>query len=100
MSNLTILKKGAPPLCRVITNAGKVSKIQILDPGSGYQSAPTVSITDNVNTIDVSVQARTANGVLAQPTFTNRGTGFINVSATLDGDGFKDEYQIGKVVQV
>ena len=100
MSNLTVLKKGAPPLCRVITNAGKVSKIQILDPGSGYQSAPTVSITDNVNTIDVSVQARTANGVLAQPTFTNRGTGFINVSATIDGDGFKDEFQIGKVVQV
>ena len=100
MSNLTILKKGAPPLCRVITNAGKVSKIQILDPGSGYASAPTVSITDNVNTVDVSVQARTASGVLGQPTFTNRGTGFINVSATLDGDGFKDEYQIGKVMQV
>ena len=69
-------------------------------PNRDYASAPTVTITDNTNTIDVSVQARTANGVLAQPTFTNRGTGFINVSATIDGDGFKDEYQVGKVIQV
>ena len=100
MNSLTVLKKGTPPLCRVITNAGKVSKIQILDPGSGYSTAPTVTITDNVNTLDVTVQARIANGVLGQPSFTNRGTGFINVSATIDGDGFADEYQLGKVIQV
>ena len=100
MSSLTVLKKGSVPLCRVITNAGKVSKIQIIDPGSGYTSAPTVTITDNVNTIDVSVQARIANGVLGQPSFTNRGTGFINVSATIDGDGLADEYQVGKVVEI
>ena len=100
MSNATIIKKGAPPLCRVITNAGKVSKIQILDPGSGYSSAPTVTVTDNVNITDVALQPRIGNGVLSQPTFTNRGTGFINVSATVDGDGFADEYQTGKVVQI
>jgi hypothetical protein len=99
-TDLTILKKGAPPLARVITNAGKVSKVQIIDPGSGYTSAPTVTITDNVNTVDVQVQPRLGNGVLAQPTFTNRGTGFINVSATIDGDGLADEYQVGKVIQV
>jgi len=100
MSDLTVLKKGAPPLCRVITNAGKVSRVQILDPGSGYSTAPTVTVTDNVNTLDVALQPRIASGVLGQPTFTNRGTGFINVSATIDGDGFADEYQVGKVVQI
>ena len=100
MTNATVIKKGAPPLTRVITNAGKVSKIQIFDPGSGYSTPPTVTITDNVNTIDVAVQPRIADGVLSQPTFTNRGTGFINVSATIDGDGFADEYQVGKVVQI
>ena len=99
-TDLTVLRKGAPPVTRVITNAGKVSKVQIIDPGSGYASAPTVTITDNINTIDVAVQARIASGVLSQPTFTNRGTGFINVSATIDGDGFADEYQTGKVMQI
>jgi len=100
MTNATVIKKGAPPLGRVITNAGKVSKIQLIDTGSGYTTAPTVTITDNVNTLDVAVQARIANGVLSQPTFSNRGTGFINVSATIVGDGLADEYQIGKVVQI
>ena len=99
-TNFTVMRKGAAPLCRVITNAGKVSKIQIIDPGSGYSTAPTVTITDNVNTLDVQVQARIASGVLSQPTFTNRGTGFINVSSTIDGDGFADEYQTGKVMQI
>ena len=82
------------------TNAGKVSKIQIFDPGSGYASAPNYTLTDNRNTTDAVLQTRIANGVLSQPTFTNRGTGFINVSATIDGDGFADEYQIGKVIKV
>jgi len=100
MTDLTILKKGAPPLARVITNAGKVSRIQLLDTGSGYSTSPTVTIQDNVNVLDVAVEARIASGVLSQPTFTNRGTGFINVSATVDGDGFADEYQIGKVMQM
>jgi hypothetical protein len=100
MTDLTILKKGALPLARVITNAGKVSRIQLLDTGSGYSTSPTVTIQDNVNILDVAVEARIASGVLSQPTFTNRGTGFINVSATVDGDGFADEYQIGKVMQM
>ena len=100
ITNLTVLKKGAPPLARVITNAGKVSKVQLLDTGSGYSTAPTITISDNVNVLDVAVEARIASGVLSQPTFTNRGTGFINVSATVTGDGFADEFQLGKVVQI
>ena len=99
-SNLNVIKYGARPLVRVITNAGKVSRLQIFEPGSGYASAPTITMTDNKNTIDVVLEARMASGVLTQPTFTNRGTGFLNVSATIDGDGFKDEYQTGKVIQV
>ena len=100
MSSATVMKKGAPPLVRVITNAGKLSKVQIFDPGSGYSAAPNITITDNKNTIDAQLQCRIANGVLGQPTFTNRGTGFINVSATITGDGLADEYQVGKVVQI
>ena len=84
----------------MITNAGKLSKVQIFDPGSGYSAAPNITITDNRNTIDAQLQCRIASGVLSQPTFTNRGTGFINVSATVDGDGLADEYQTGKVIQV
>ena len=100
VNSFTVLRKGSEPLARVITNAGRVSKLQIINPGSGYASEPTVTVTDNLNVLDVSVQARIASGVLAQPTFTNRGTGFINVSATVNGDGFADEFQTGKIVQI
>ena len=99
-SNLNVISYGARPLVRIITNAGKLSRLQIFEPGSGYVSAPTVTVTDNKNTIDAVLEPRMASGVLTQPTFTNRGTGFLNVSATIDGDGFKDEYQTGKVIQI
>ena len=95
-SNLNVIKYGARPLVRVITNAGRLSRLQIFEPGSGYATAPTVTLFDNKNTIDAVIEPRMASGVLTQPTFTNRGTGFLNVSATIDGDGFKDEYQTGK----
>jgi hypothetical protein len=99
-SQLNTIKYGARPLVRVITNAGRISKLQIFEPGSGYASAPTVTLTDNKNILDAVLQPRLGDGVLTQPTFTNRGTGFLNVTATVDGDGFKDQYQIGKVINV
>ena len=99
-SQLNVIKYGARPLVRVITNAGRISRLQIFEPGSGYASAPTVTLTDNKNLLDAQLLPRLGDGVLTQPTFTNRGTGFLNVTATVSGDGFKDQYQIGKVVQV
>ena len=67
----------------------------------GYATRSTVTVTDNVNTLDVALQPKNSRWCTrtAQPN-TNRGTGFINVSATVDGDGFADEYQVGKVVQI
>ena len=92
--------KGATPLARVVTNSSAINNIQILDPGSGYSSEPTVTITDNLNTADATFKSFVHNGVLSQPEFTNRGTGFINVTATLSGDGFADEYQTGSYLEV
>ena len=99
-SQLNVIKYGARPLVRVITNAGRISRLQIFEPGSGYTSAPTITLTDNLNIRDAVLEARMGSGVLTQPTFTNRGTGFLNVGATISGDGFKDQYQTGKVIQV
>ena len=95
-----LLRKGSRPLARAITSSQVITKLQILSPGSGYSTAPAVTITDNKATTDASLEARIFDGVLGQPEFSNRGSGFMNVSATLTGDGFADEYQIGPYLQV
>ena len=80
---------------RPIIEDGKIQLITIYDPGSGYLSAPSITIVDPNNTVDAPVQARIADGVLAQPTWTNRGTGFTTASAEITGDGFMDRFQVG-----
>ena len=73
-SNLNVIKYGARPLVRVITNAGRVSRLQIFEPGSGYASAPTVTITDNKNTLTLLLSPRMAP-VSIDTTTSHRGTG-------------------------
>ena len=62
----------------------QVFEIRITEPGSGYTSAPTVTITDPNNVDDVVLVPQIGNGVLANPTFVNRGTGFTASTAELD----------------
>jgi len=61
-----------------------VFAIRITEPGSGYTSAPTIAITDPNNIYDVNLVPQIGNGVLANPTFTNRGTGFTSATAEID----------------
>jgi len=72
------------------------------EPGSGYTSgAPTLTITDPNNTFEAPASVRIADGVLANPSFSNRGTGFISASADLDtGDGFANFFQSGQFIAV
>ena len=79
---------------------GKVSAITLWDPGTGYNSAPTMTVTDPNNTVEVPHTVRFGNGVLKQPTWTSRGTGFVTASAELVGDGYADLYQPGTLIRV
>ena len=80
---------------------GKVTQIKIWHPGSGYSSTPTMTLTDPNNTVDVPHTVRTGSGVLGQPTFSNRGTGYTTATATVaSANGYADNYQPGQYVKV
>ena len=79
---------------------GKITAITLWDPGTGYNSAPVMTLVDPNNTADVPHTVRIGDGVLKQPTWTSRGNGFVTASAELVGDGYADIYQSGTLVQV
>ena len=85
---------------RAIVTDNQIARIVIWDPGSGYTSEPTLTITDPNNTIEAPTQVRIGDGVLAQPTFSDRGTAFATASAEVVGDGYADQYQPGEFVEV
>ena len=91
--------KRAKARAEVVT--GEIVRVKIWDPGEGYTSAPTITFTDPNNTgTDAPVQVRYGNGVLKQPTYTNRGTNYQTATATVSGDGFMDTFQNGNLLQV
>jgi hypothetical protein len=81
----------------------QVFAIRITEPGSGYTSAPTIAITDPNNIYDVNLVPQIGNGVLGQPTFVNRGTGFTSSTAEVDAtnsNGNADFPQAGNFIAV
>ena len=78
----------------------KVVEVKIIEPGSGYTSAPSMTLIDPSHTIEVPHTVRIGNGVLGQPTYSNRGTGFITASAEVVGDGLADIRQLGTKIRV
>lgn len=99
-NTVRVITYGARAVGRAIIRSGRFSFVELLEPGSGYSSTPTLTIVDNSKTVEAQFTIRTNNGTLSQPTFTNRGTGFLNVSATITGDGLKDQYQTGKTIRI
>lgn len=93
---------GTKALGRVIITSGRIGQIRLWDPGSGYRSTPTVTITDPANTSDASFECRIGNGVLTQPTFLSRGTGYRTSSTlvTITGNGYSDIIPVGKYLFV
>lgn len=79
---------------------GKIVGIRIWDPGNGYTSAPVMTVTDPNNTVEVPHEVRFGNGVLTQPTWTDRGTNFTTAQAEVSGDGYADLYQPGNTLNV
>jgi len=93
------ISQGATTMARAYVSNNQIAEIWIREPGSGYVSAPTMTITDPNNTgSDAPVTVRIGNGALAQPTFTNRGTGYATATSTVTGNGFSDNYQLGSYV--
>ena len=80
----------------------KVIEIRIIEPGSGYSSSspPVMTLVDPNNTIEMAHTVRVGDGVLRQPTFSNRGTSYITATATISGDGFADVRQTGTKIRV
>jgi hypothetical protein len=73
----------------------------MIDPGSSYSAPPTMTITDPNNTFEAPFTVRTGSGVVANPSFINRGSQFTTGSAEENtGDGYADNYQAGGIVAV
>jgi hypothetical protein len=86
---------------RAVVVSGRISKFRIMEPGSGYGTAPTVTITDPNRGDPVSYIVRIGNGVLANPNFSSRGTSYLTATATiLTGIGYADAYQYGSYLYV
>jgi len=77
----------------------RIVQINIWDPGSGYTIAPNVTVVDPNNTVDVPVEARIGSGVLAQPTWVDRGQAFESVQIEVTGEGFADRFQPGQFLR-
>jgi hypothetical protein len=91
---------GSGVVARARVVGGNVSKVNIIHPGSGYSSGPFLTLVDPNNSGDASFLVRTANGVLTQPRFENRGAGFLTAGTVINGDGFAEITQTGSYIYV
>lgn len=91
---------GAKAKARCAVADGQIFSTAIIEPGSAYTSAPTLTITDPNVIYPAPFSVRTGNGALANPTLTNRGTGYSSATATVFGDGYADFFQTGSFIGV
>jgi hypothetical protein len=95
----SIIAAGTTARARASVANGKIFSIRLLEPGSGYTSAPTLTITDPNNVFEAPVTVRIGNGALANPSFVNRGSQYETASAEiLRGDGYANNFQPGSFV--
>jgi hypothetical protein len=91
---------GCTTYARALVTDEKITSIRIIEPGSGYSSAPAVTIIDPNNIVEAATEVRRGSGVLAQPNFTNRGTNYDVAEATVIGNGSIDVYQTGTFIAI
>ena len=90
-----IISGGTQAVARVEISGGSISKFKIYEPGSGYTVAPTVTVYDPEETGEPYYTVHVRNGVLPQPTFYNRGTGYQTAIVAITGNGYAEEKQVG-----
>jgi hypothetical protein len=95
------IRNGCRARARSFVAEEKIFSIRMIEPGSGYDTAPTLTITDPNNIYEAPALVRIGDGVLAFPTFVDRGTGYISGSAEIDiADGYGNFLQDGQFVAV
>ena len=101
-SSVTVekIQTGARALGRAVVEAGEITLIKMWEPGSGYINNPTITLTDPNATIIATTKIKTADGVLSQPTFINRGSNYrtSTTQVTITGDGFADIQPVGRFI--
>ena len=95
-----IITGGARAFARVEVVNGQLSQFNIYDPGSGYITAPTITVEDPEENHEPYWSVDINNGVLPQPIFYNRGTGYQSAIVTVTGNGFGEELQIGNTMRI
>jgi len=86
---------------RVTIASNTIASFRMIEPGSGYTSTPTITITDPNVTSAATWSIRIGAGALGQPSFTNRGTGYSSPTATVSSSvGYADSYQVGQYFNV
>lgn len=91
---LSIMTTGRRARFKANVFQGAFSNILMWDPGSGYSdnNPCALTIVDTTFVTGLEVDMRYGNGVLAQPSFINRGAGYRTSSSTITiaGDGYAD----------
>ncbi len=76
----------------------------VLDSVTGltgtYRAGPIITQGDPNKVISVALNPRTGDGVLANPSYSNRGTLYTTATGTVTGDGYADLYQPSTFVAV
>ena len=97
----TYIRTGATARARALVASEKIFQINITEPGSGYTAAPTITFTDPNNTFEAPVSVRLGSGVLANPSFVDRGATYVTSGAEVTaGDGYSNLFQSGGFVAV
>jgi hypothetical protein len=96
----SIISAGCRTKGRAIITSGVLTSFSEWEPGSNYTTTPTVTFTDPNVTSLATVTPRIGNGVLANPTFVNRGNGYSTNSTSVitTGNGYADTFQTGLTI--
>jgi hypothetical protein len=98
--DVTGIFEGARAQGRASVSSGVITSMTVWEPGSNYSSNPTVTFNDYNSQVVASITARTGNGVLGNPTFVSRGSGYNTTSTqvAITGNGYADTYQTGYTI--
>jgi hypothetical protein len=82
---------------RVTVTSGVITNVANWEPGSGYTSAPTISLPDPNATSLSTITPRLGNGTLGNPSIVAPGTGYNSTTTviTVTGNGYANAFQTG-----
>jgi len=96
----TYIRTGATAKGRAAVADEKIFEIRITEPGSGYSTAPTMTVTDPNNIFELPHTVRVGKSALGIPSFINGGTGYSTGDVVIAGDGYADNLQSGGIIAV